>query len=932
MRKIISLVLCCIMLITSFTAIYAEEEAQNYNYDKIVAVFQNAGVIDSGEMNDADFASVLTRAEFADYVAKLMNVHASANDIMYVDVPTDNLYAGSINYLAQSGILSVPADMRFYPDAAVTYDEALAMILRAAGYEIVAQVNGGYPAGYRSVASTLKIKTLAKNANSLTMGEGLRLLLEGATAGMYASGESGAKGYQFKTKDDTLLSSYHNIYLQEGKMYSANGASISKSYSADENKANIDGLLYACRQDLNAENFLGNNIEFFYKLDDSDDNAELIYLEKKSSDSEIEILSENIVSFDPASFTVKYFKTSDSAKTTTATIMRSAGIVYNGRPDDGSVSALINSLKDDNCHGTICLKDTDSQSGYDLIIIKRYKTAAVTGYSDDTIYNALDTAHNICTNDYGNMTVKTPDGLETKIHKSFPYVADIAESKDKEKLEIIICSESVSGVLNEVNGTNSMVKLDDEYYKVDESYLNQVQAKLTIGVAYTMYMNSEGKITYYVASVNDEYRVGYLLRATAYEEDEYRIKMRIFDHDTSAFDSYILADKVKIDEVQYDNEPLKALSAMPGVTGIVSVNTDDRANSPNVKPQLIRYKSDENKNITAIDTTTLTDEEDEDNTLQSIRTASGKKVNYNGGLKRMDLTIIYNSTNTKVIVVPELDDEGKMEVGGEKTSDVESYFSTMKTDILADKDKEMYAYNYNGSTPYADAVVYVGSAKTTNYNAMMFIEFIKALDKDGEAADAMRVNEAGAEKTYIIDKHTEIPDGITQGDIIGIGQAADGSITQIDFMYDRETDKYCGDRLYNDKYDYHTGAWWDDYIYNLPGYEGSYAYRDVGRQMSKGYVYKRLGTFVQFSYIPGTLEDIEHVDKDGKITKHLSYECVDLNGRPIVVYDSNARGNNHVSNGTIDDILDYKTAGYSCTKMILYSYGTKDCASVFIYK
>ena len=66
----------CVMTILSLAipmTISAESDKTDYNYDKIIAVFQSAGIMDQNEVGAAELSSVLTRAEFADYLAKLMN-------------------------------------------------------------------------------------------------------------------------------------------------------------------------------------------------------------------------------------------------------------------------------------------------------------------------------------------------------------------------------------------------------------------------------------------------------------------------------------------------------------------------------------------------------------------------------------------------------------------------------------------------------------------------------------------------------------------------------------------------------------------------------------------------------------------------------------------------------------------------------------------
>ena len=922
MKKLISLVVCSLMVMTSciFTSVSAAVMESNNDYTKISAVFQYAGMLDN-EIGEAEFSSMLTRAEFADYLAKLMNGQQSESGVIYIDIPLENIYASSVNYLAKAGVVSVPEDLRFNPNDTITYDEALTMVVRASGYGVMAEANGGYPMGYRSVASRLGISISPIDASFLTVGEGLRILYNGATVGVYSPNKIGADGtYSYEVTGDTLLSIYKNIYIQRGKLYAASGSSINDKYSAKDNEANIDGLIYKYSKDFNAANYLGNNIDFVYCLDKANEIGELIYVEKSGTDKELEISSENFRSFDPTSFSLEYVKTGTDRKTSAVSVPRSVTVIYNGRPCDKSVSELINSLKNDDCHGTISLKDTDKTPGYDLMLIKCYTSVAVTAYTNNTLYNALNIGKNICTDDYEYMTIMTSDGLEAKMHTSFPYIADVAASYDKEKLEIIICSETVSGKLLEIDKSNLRLKLDGAEYEASESWFKNNENKISVGSEYTMYMNSIGKISYHTEKSNDEYKVGYLLKTTIADEGfGKKVKMRIFSHATGAFDIYTASGKLCVDEVQYslDNgELMKALKAFPGTTGIVSENDNDNSNLPKVKPQLIRFKADDNNRITAVDTTALSVNENEENSLKEVRTTS-KAVSYIPGQGRFDLTIVYNPSNTKVIVMPELDENGEMNINGQKVSDVEKYFSTSTAGMTDDRNWTMSGYNYSDSTPYTDVITYIGNAAEEKKNAMMFIDFSDTLDNDGMQMKAMNVNEAGAAKSYNISQNTAIPNDLTQGDLVGIRTGADGSVTEILLMYDRESGEYRdGSNGYvKDNIDY------GKYIYNLPGYISAFAYRSVGRQLSKGYVYKKIGSYVTLTY------ELGDASFDGP-----GYENIDLGSRPVVIYDSTAPEKNRISNGSVNDIVDYKSAGNDCTYMLLNTYKSEGGGTVFIYK
>ena len=904
----------CVMTILSLAIpmmTSAEADKSNYDYSKEITVLQSAGVLEQTEVSAAELSSVLTRAEFADFLAKLINARTEDSGVVFIDVATDNLYAKSINGLAKSGIVSVPQDLKFNPNTPITYNEALTMVIRAAGYGVMAQTNGGYPTGYTYTASKLGIRNTVADNDSITLGEGLKVIYDGATVGTYSADKITADGnYTFNVSDDTLLSIYRGIYLQSGKVYALNGSCIDNEHTADDSEMNIDGLIYNVDENMNLDYCLGNNVEFLFKKDAAKDSANLIYLEKESGDRELEISSKNIGAFNSESFTLEYSKSDESSKKISVSLPRSVNVVYNGRSNDSSIAQLLNNLNDGYSHGMVVLKDTDGNSGYDLMIIKCYTTIAAGGFSNNTIYDTLNANKSICLDDYENISIHTADGQAAKIHTAFPYIAEVSPSADNEKIDIIICSEKVSGKLTAINATNSTIAVEGEEYDVNEKYYAENANRLYLGTEYTIYLDSTGDVAYFTEGANNDYKIGYLLKAVA-EPEAFGsvIKFRIYDHASDKFDTYTAADKISIDEIKYDSDKdsAKVLKAFPDLTGKI---TD---NGGKVIPQLIRYKADENNVVSAIDTAALSSKEAEDGSLTRIKTIMwSDKAEYTGWLNRFDMSLVYNSSGTKLMSIPNLDEDGNITVNGEKSSDVEKYFSNTISNITADVTRIMYGYNYDGTTPYADVLVYVGSADTQSKNSMMFKEFGEGLDSDGMTTKTLIVNENGVEKTYNVNQNTTIPDSLTQGDIISVNQAADLSVTDIALMYDRETQKYMdGSNAYGN---------YGDIIYNLPGYFSGYAYRSVGRQLSRGWVYKKIGTFVQMTYVMGD------ASFDG-----LGYECMDLNGRAVVIYDSTARENNRISNGSVNDIVDYKSVGNNCSSLIVSSYNGQPGA-VFIYK
>ena len=96
----------------------------------------------------------VTRAECAKIITCVLNVADVNIDPPFTDV--DSHWAkNNIGICASMGIINGMGDGTFAPDAQVTYEQLLKMVVCAIGYGDPAEIQGGYPDGYISQANSL---------------------------------------------------------------------------------------------------------------------------------------------------------------------------------------------------------------------------------------------------------------------------------------------------------------------------------------------------------------------------------------------------------------------------------------------------------------------------------------------------------------------------------------------------------------------------------------------------------------------------------------------------------------------------------------------------------------------------------------------------------------------------------------------------------
>ena len=105
----------------------------------------------------------LTRAELAKIAVMMYNpdfmADADLSAQSFSDVGPDHWAYPYIEYAQQSGIIDGYDDGTFRPEAEVTIEEALKMVVSLLGYAPMAEDTGGYPDGYLNVAEKLELSS-----------------------------------------------------------------------------------------------------------------------------------------------------------------------------------------------------------------------------------------------------------------------------------------------------------------------------------------------------------------------------------------------------------------------------------------------------------------------------------------------------------------------------------------------------------------------------------------------------------------------------------------------------------------------------------------------------------------------------------------------------------------------------------------------------
>lgn len=161
MKKVLSLVLAIMMVVSMTTVAFATtfEDVTNADQAQAVEALVALGIVNGYEDGTYKPEKVVTRAEMAKMLIVALGYESIANDTPAFTDAQNHWAKGFIALASDLGVVNGRGNGIFDPDATVTYQEASVMMLRALGYTDTAINNGKsevYNAGnYKTKALSL---------------------------------------------------------------------------------------------------------------------------------------------------------------------------------------------------------------------------------------------------------------------------------------------------------------------------------------------------------------------------------------------------------------------------------------------------------------------------------------------------------------------------------------------------------------------------------------------------------------------------------------------------------------------------------------------------------------------------------------------------------------------------------------------------------
>ena len=155
LKKVLALVVALTMVLGTVAFADYTDVAVDADEYTAVSTLSSLGILTGYEDGSFKPEGDITRAEFCAVVCRALGAKVAGSAVTaFTDVPADHWASAYIAYVAGQGIVNGMGDGTFAPNANVTFEQAVKMLVVALGYEPVAASRGGYPTGYMVVANT----------------------------------------------------------------------------------------------------------------------------------------------------------------------------------------------------------------------------------------------------------------------------------------------------------------------------------------------------------------------------------------------------------------------------------------------------------------------------------------------------------------------------------------------------------------------------------------------------------------------------------------------------------------------------------------------------------------------------------------------------------------------------------------------------------
>ena len=695
MKRILSIILSFVLAAGLFVLPQAEAKSLGtVSADEAIAVINMFDIgIDTAKI---DMKAQTTRINFLVWALNVMGVRLE-NDVkepVFKDIQPSTEAARYTEYAKNLKIVSGYEDGTFRPEKGITYIEAATMILAILNYREYAENNGGYPTGYRKLASDISLSAGIDKAsgNEFLQNKDVMILFANLLSAPVITVEMDGNKIRYGiSEDETVASRYYDADLVEGVVDGVTGTSFDGELDYVENVISIDGEVYDCTFD--ASDFLGKRVRAFVNED------EVCICAVPYRNNVLELNARDLVPGE-SSLTRIYYDNGGS-RYLYAKLAELADVVCNKK---GCPLYTLEQLLPKT--GKITLIDNNDDGTYEVVLVNEYDIIRV---------NYVDTVNRKIFNKYTLGTAMpslelpedmeytiTKDGKECKLsglrkNDILMVYKSVSDGETEYRIEVV--NSTLSGTVKKIDYAEEEIYIDDEMYNISPIYIEIKNASdpeikdISANDTVTVYFDSFGDVAAIERNDIENNRYGYLRKFIIDEADDANIAFRMLTTDEE-WVTLKLRNKVKVNgQSRQSNNAIKdpELSHDMGVTAI---------------SQLLEYKVNAAGEIT------------------QINTASTNSKNYDK-FRKKTINQIYRKNNRSFDSIYHITDDCSVFVVPDSSSAKamdESLYSVYKSGYFEDwQTYKVDVYNYD-KFGYSPLCTYVQNGdEIGNFSAKSFV-------------------------------------------------------------------------------------------------------------------------------------------------------------------------------------------------------------------
>lgn len=852
-------VMCVAFLLVPYGA-KAEQVTNSPDCTYERSVLSALGIINVG--NNFNPSESVTRAQMAHYLVRFLNIsgmNSTSIEKIYSDVNENTDYVSDIYIMTQLGVLKGFKDGSFHPNDPIVFHDAVKVIMTMLGYTLPAERAGGYVAGYLKYAYEIDLfdNLEVYPSDRILSSSELIILLYNMLDAEFISDSFGV-GNTVSKEGETVLTDMLKIQKGKGVVTANSLTGLTTAEGTEKGKVIIENTLFDCGQ-TNINDYLGCNVEFYYKTDYDIDENVILYAKLATNNKILEINSDDIIGYNDN--TISYY--SEKNKQEKARISVITDLIYNNKPSQSIAN-------EDICikNGTLRLIDNNSDGIYEVVIAKDYRTICVQAidYVKGRIFDKYDPAKSlhIELNDIDkSVFIYDREGNPTTLNAiEKDALLCCLISRNNDIVEIYEVVNEIIGVIEEksVEDDSLFITVNGKTYKVAE-VLRNYGTEFEIGTNSIFYLDIQGQIAQVIEGNNTKYSWAYLKAKGFTRGLNKQLILQLFDQGSlpNALNELNCVKALKINGIKYKDVSEQDSLIADSVGGV------------------IRYCKNADGEIT------------------DIRTIDGDKFEKifegNGYLDRGTDTFDSKFAITGTTGVFMLPSEGK-----------ETGYSYGTVDSLLKHDtvyNNMKAYRLTDGSLFCDMLIIVDddTAQYTRYSPVIFVEkVIMALNEDGNMEKQIRGFKDGkqisifAEDDSILNNLSAFGDvsgetyAAKRGDLLLCNLSTDGKIKSAQLLYRASEHKIFSE--------------------TNPSSESA----NAANRILKGYIYQREGSTIVLTSVAKDM--LATINEESKIYSKVGSTC------PIYVYDSESK-ESYI--GTINDVFDFKSADMECSDVAFYT-------------